>query len=428
MVSKRFNEAASAKTVAERLREVGYQLVQIQPRQVIGDSRLVVDVLGWAANEQGELVPWTAIELKSGVRPELGLPTLSRVRDALGTVEHYVVTDGVWFEGDEALRSLAEVDGPKAMSHPDGSVSDVSVAAELLSQTVWAYADKQRGKAQLGVQLFLESVSGSLKAQGIQTPHGEFIRVDTEALWRACRAVFADFALRTGMNTGMYATPPVVAQAMAQLLGERLRGDVLDPFCGSGELLWAVIDRARTEGQDIEVFGSDIDNSITAVATAFGAIAPRKTSITTMDAFSASLPTTDAVVAVPPFGLRLQEPYVLSNGATTKQAELAAIDHCLRTLKPGGRAVFQITPGLTYRNDSKGFREYLANEFRVSALIGCPSGAAFGTQIKTLLLVIDKAPAGETFVAQLSEDWEMQLSPGGAVLTAALAHIDGVEV
>lgn len=59
------------------------------------------------------------------------------------------------------------------------------------------------------------------------------------------------------------------------------------------------------------------------------------------------------------------------------------------------------------------------------ALIGLPGGAVPGTGVRSVLVVIERAEPGETFVAQLGEDWESQLAPGGAALSAALAHIDG---
>lgn len=81
-------ESAQARDVVERLRGLGYAFVQTEVR--IPDApRLRVDVLAWAANETGELVPRLAVELKRGQRPEAALPVLAQVRAAFGTSEHY---------------------------------------------------------------------------------------------------------------------------------------------------------------------------------------------------------------------------------------------------------------------------------------------------------------------------------------------------
>lgn len=411
---------------ANRLREAGYLFVQVSPR-LPSRGGVAADVLAWGANDRGELVPQVAVVVKQSGRPEISLPQLSRIRDALGTTEHYVVIGEDWHVGEPGLRSLKSVEHPEASVRAEGTISDVTLATDLLIQKVWAFADKNRGRTEIDIRLFLEAISTEAETPGITTTSGDFVPVERKALWAAYRKAFADYVLRTGMRTGVYATPPVVARAIVELLGDRLTGTVLDPFCGSGEILWAAIDRAVAEERDINVVGSDVNTDISDLARLFGSNAPRKASIQTKDAFEDPLPSADAVIAVPPFGLRLQRPHTLLNGAATKNADMAAIDLCLRALKPGGRAVFQISPGLTYRKDAEDFRSYLASEFRVAALIGCPSGAAFGTQIKTVLMVIDKAPAGETFVAQLGEDWEMQLSAEGAALSAAIAHIDGIK-
>lgn len=411
---------------ANRLREAGYLFVQVAPH-LPSRGGVAAHVLAWGANDNGELVPQVAVVVKQSGRPEISLPQLSRIQDALGTTEHYVVIGEDWHVGEPGLRRLKPVERPEASVRAEGVISDATLATDLLIQKVWAFADKNRGRTEADIRLFLEALSTEVENPGITTISGDFVPVERETLWAALRKVFAEYVMRTGMRTGMHATPPVIARAIAELLGDRLTGTVLDPFCGSGEILWATIDRAVAEDRDINVIGSDISADISDLAHLFGSNAPRQARIQTKDAFRDTLPSADAVVSVPPFGLRLQQPHTLINGTSTKNADMAAIDLCLRALKAGGRAVFQISPGLTYRSDAEDFRKYLANEFRIAALIGCPSGAAFGTQIKTVLMVVDKAPAGETFVAQLGEDWEIQLSTQGAVLSAAIAHIDGLK-
>lgn len=412
--------------VANRLREAGYLFVQVAPR-LSSKRGASPDVLAWGANYSGELVPQIAVSVKQSGRPETNLPQLSRIQDALGTTEHYVVIGEDWHVGETGLRSLKPVEGPEIAVCAEGTITDTTLATDLLIQKIWAYADQNRGRTEADIRLFLEALATEVETPGITTISGDFVPVERETLWAALRKVFADYVARADMHTGLHATPPVIARAMAELLGDRLIGTVLDPFCGSGEILWATIDRAVAQNRDIHVVGSDINADISDLARLFGSNAPRQVSIQTKDAFEGTLPFADAMVSVPPFGLRLQRPHTLLNGVATKNADMAAIDVCLRALKAGGRAVFQISPGLTYRNDAEDFRKYLASEFRVAALIGCPSGAAFGTQIKTVLMVVDKAPSSETFVAQLGEDWEMQLSAQGATLSAAIAHIDGLK-
>jgi type I restriction-modification system DNA methylase subunit len=119
-------------------------------------------------------------------------------------------------------------------------------------------------------------------------------------------------------------------------------------------------------------------------------------------------------------------PRQLSGGSSTKDGTIAAIDLCLQALRPGGRAVLHLPANITCSTSGERYRQTLVNKYRVAAVIGLPSGAVTGTAIRSVHLVIDKAKPGETFVAQLGEDWTAQLAPRGAALQAALAHLDGL--
>jgi type I restriction-modification system DNA methylase subunit len=121
----------------------------------------------------------------------------------------------------------------------------------------------------------------------------------------------------------------------------------------------------------------------------------------------------------------MQKAHQLLDGSRTTDGEAAAVDISLRSLQQGGRAVFHLGAGFTFKQTLEHYRQHLAKEFRVGALIGLPTGAMPGTAIRSVLLVIDRAEPGETFIAQLGEDWEAQLGSGGAAIEAALAHLDG---
>ena len=123
--------------------------------------------------------------------------------------------------------------------------------------------------------------------------------------------------------------------------------------------------------------------------------------------------------------MRLDKTYTLLDGSKTRDVELVSLDQCIRSLKPGGRAVLHLSKGLTYRKQSEDYRHYIANSFRVSALIGLPSGAFYGTSIPSVIIVIDNDLPSSTFVAQIGSDWQEQLSRSGSALQAANNYLDG---
>lgn len=418
------SEPARVVDVAARLRDAGYPFVQSEV-QLPNAPGLRVDVLAWAADEDGELVPRVAVEIKRSARPEIALPLLAQTRAALGTTEHFVVTDEGWFSAASGLRAVEPVDGPSPIQSTHGELRSVSLATNLLRQRIWKDADRLRGHTDRFGSVFEAAVSGPDESAAIETAAGDVVAVEPTTLWNARRAAWADLASHD-LSTAVASSPPVIATAVASLVGERLNGVALDPFCGSGSFLWALTERAMRECRGVEAMGRDLDAGIIQTATLISRTAPSSVTFETGDAFTSPLPEADVIVTAPPMGLRLADPHTLQNGTSTRQGDLAAVDICLRALREGGRAVFQLTPGITFQSQAESFRSYLASNYRIAALIGCPSGSAFGTQIKTVLMVVDKAQPGPTFVAQLAEDWEAQLAATGPTMSAALAHIDGM--
>ncbi|OCI30104.1 N-6 DNA methylase [Oerskovia enterophila] len=184
------------------------------------------------------------------------------------------------------------------------------------------------------------------------------------------------------------------------------------------------MDRALHDAP-VEFVGVEVNDRMADLAGTIGRTASLPTKIVTGDAFEVELPKADVVLAAPPLGIRMREPRVLLDGSTTTDMAVAAVDLALQQLRPGGRAVLHVAAGFTFQHGAEQYREYLAEEHRVAALIGLPSGAVPGTGVRSVLVVIERGEPGETFVAQVGEDWETQLATNGAAMTAVLAHIDG---
>ncbi|PJK23866.1 hypothetical protein CSX11_03315 [Mycobacterium goodii] len=360
------------------------------------------------------------------MKPESALPALMKAQELLGTVDHYCLVDDRWYRADRSLRSLEQVEGPAEPAHgASGFLTDVSLATSLILDRLWIDSDHSRGfLADNDTFVSLDALFAATAIPGIQTTGGDFIAVAPDVLWQAQRSAVSAFATR-GRLDGDFTTDPLIADAIATLVKSRLGGVVLDPFCGTGNFLWAALDQARQLDALTEFFGRDINQAAARLARALAATAPLPTLIETGDSLSAVLPEADVVITAPPFGGRLSEPLEMMDGSRTRELELAAIDRCLEQLRPGGRAGFLLSASVTFKRSAEGYRRYLANNFRIAALIGLPSGAYFQAGIRTVLLVIDRAAPGETFVAQLGDDWRTQLASGGGVLHAVLQHLDG---
>ncbi|MBM2617885.1 N-6 DNA methylase [Actinoplanes sp. LDG1-06] len=358
---------------------------------------------------------------KTGSRPEVGLAALARARDLLGTADHYVVVDGTdWYRADAGIQRLVRVDGPEPPPYGGrGEIADVDFAVALLSDELWKVADRHRGgERPIDPEEFL-------KLAGFRTHTGAWVPIRKETLWQARRRALVDFE-RRGREGGLFTSHKTIARAVAELAGAKLTEDLLDPFCGAGSFLWDAVELAQRNGTGLRVArGYDLDRRTVDVARSIAEVSPVPVEVVAADALEADLPRSACVVSGPPFGLRFSEPHELMDGSKTRNGDSLLLDRLLRLLKPGGRAVLHLSLNITFRADVESYRRYLATHFRVAAILGLPNGAVPGANVRTVLMVVDASEPGDTFVAQLGEDWETQLAPDGAALQAALKHIDG---
>ena len=285
-------------------------------------------------------------------------------------------------------------------------------------------ADRQESKARVDY-FWSDSILYEPALPGIQLSDQEFVPVDREVLRRARRRALVDYMLGE-RSYSLYVSQPAIAEAVAALVGDRLGGTVLDPFCGTGSFLWAVIDRAERFDGPVEFVGFDVDQKVAEAAQAIGRQEPLLTDIEVANAYYADLPAAQVVVTAPPLGLRLQAPHALLDGSMTTDGEAtAARPVSCAPLRPAAVRCSTLERDSRLKHALERYRQYLANEFRVAVVIGLPSGALPGTSIRSVLLVIDRARAGQTFIAQLGEDWEAQIGAEGPALLAAREHLDG---
>jgi len=417
--------------VQRSLVDAGYAFVQVQPRLAeLRNHR--PDVLGWAANADGDLVPWVVVEVKRGFSkpPELALPQMARYRDLLGTVDHYIVIDDEWFRADEGMRSIERVDAPNPPRFGSaGELSDVKLVTSLLVAALWRETDSRRGEEGSVLHTVAELIRSATEL-GVEIAPGEFAHVSPHTMFQASRSLVAT-ATERDRRSSIYALNPVLVRAMAALAGRKLTGTVVDPFAGVGSLLWAVADEAAARGAQIRLHGRERTESILDVAEAVALSSPVPVTFEMGGDLFEPPTSADVIVCLPPFGIRPQSnegPPALLNGERAKDGDIAIVDAILRSLNPGGRAVLLVPSSFTFRTAGEGYRHFLAENFRVAALIGIEAALQPHTSISTVLMVIDDASPGETFVAQLAGDWETQLAPGGAALEAAMAHIEASSV
>ena len=420
-------ERALVSRVHMQLREAGYPLVLAELRLPLVNADRRVDVVAFAADDNGVLRPSVAVEVKRhrrADREQSALDQLAMAREVLATRRHYLATEDGWWEADAGLRGFSRADGPVAPERMGGELRDPDTTALVLRQWLWRVSDQFRGTS---ADPALAAVSGlaPLLEDGVPTVDGTPIPVDGGVLWHVARDVIRH-QLVLGRHLETFLSPPSLAAPLARLLGEELPASVADPFAGLGSFLWAAADRAVAAGRSVELTGIELNREVVDLASSIGRLCPVPLTFRADNSFTATEPHVEAVISQPPLSARLEEPFQLSSGDVTRDGELAAIDVCLNRLLPGGRAVLHLSRGWTFRGgEAARYRSYLAQRWRVGALIGLPGGAYSGTAIPSVILVADRAAPSETFVGQLEANWASELAPGGDVLHDCLTHLEG---
>ncbi|CAM3627797.1 N-6 DNA methylase [Streptomyces albus] len=242
--------------------------------------------------------------------------------------------------------------------------------------------------------------------------------VGTETAFAQLLAVYLD------ANPRQYTlTPPGTAALMARLAGP---GDsVLDPACGSGELLAAALTAEGTAGTPSPggagtprtLHGQDTDPLLARLAALrltlragaarpAGDAARARTPDTAVDIRAedalrteepAAAPSVATVLCHPPFNERnwghdelAYDPRWAYGLPPRTESELAWVQHALYRLRPGGTAVLLLPPAVAARRTGRRVRAALLRKGALRAVLALPPGAAAPHSLPLHLWVLRK--------------------------------------
>lgn len=225
-------------------------------------------------------------------------------------------------------------------------------------------------------------------------------------------------------DKGQFFTPRSVVRAMVEILAPGRDMYVIDPACGTGGFLSAVLDRWKRDGVRGTTIGIDKDSDLALLASALSTIHAESGNVDVHNANSLELETFpsiglklgsfDIVLTNPPFGSKIGitdrkilQQFALGHvweqeekkGKWTKLALVRSvqdpqtlfIELCVRLLKPGGRMGIILPEGL-FGNTGTGYVwDYLRQEGSIEGLIDCPRTTFQpGTDTKTNILLFTR--------------------------------------
>lgn len=197
-------------------------------------------------------------------------------------------------------------------------------------------------------------------------------------------------------NGRIAVTARPVAELMAAIAGPE-SGTVLDPACGTGELLAAAAryGAAKLVGQDLDTSLAELTNIRLTISRGV-----RDTAVSSGDSLHNDNfhdLVADAVLCHPPFGDRDwgQEELVLDPrwkfGTPPKaEPELAWAQHALAHLRPGGRAVLVMPPAAAGRPSGRRIRAEMLRRGAIKAVIALGPGAIYPRHVGPHLWVLEQ--------------------------------------
>lgn len=184
---------------------------------------------------------------------------------------------------------------------------------------------------------------------------------------------------RTKQDFGQFDTPPELAQVVVELADIKPGMKVLEPSCGIGNLVAAVIAEA---GGGASVFGYEIDpkrhaECVTRHFSAFGA-----GSLGLGDFLAVKPePVFDRVVMNPPFA---------------RQADIEHVEHALHFLRPGGRLVSIMSASVGFRLNQRSALFRLTVSRLGGTISPLPPGSfrSSGTDVNAVIVTIQNHQEG----------------------------------
>jgi len=188
--------------------------------------------------------------------------------------------------------------------------------------------------------------------------------------------------------TDQFTTPKPVSALISELARHFKARRLLDPACGTGDLLLSVGDSHVNS----ELTGIELVDTVLSQAQTNAEIRQRAVHLVREDFLAydtSSLGQFDLVVCNPPFGVRVRSTV---DDVRATSGEAAFLLKGIGLLRDGGYAIYVLPEGFLFNTTSQGVREHIITNHSLEAVVSLPPGL-FGpyTGIKTSVLMVRRA-------------------------------------
>ena len=373
-----------------------------------------VNIFGWGAGSQGNIVPLVAVEVLETVTPEnieLALQQLSSTQTMMDTRNSFIFNGQTWWRASEDFRSVEEGLQPAAVKALNKKITDPIAIGPMIKSEIWKAMAATRGQLniQQGIISAIRTVLDSSVNLGdaIALSGNPNMPLDRQAFVKALQQIL----IQVSGKDVQFITPLEVVGFLFNLVGN-LEGvkSFYDPFAGSGSNTREAWIRFGVISEDqMQITGREINNTVVELADVLNLASKSQVTMELGNSFMLPSISADLIVTVPPRGMRLSDPVETPFGST-KNGDIAAIALAVSSLKPNG-VVAMLTPsGWTWSKEGQALRDWLSQNYHVIALLGLPPVLSKVTAISPVVLVVRNSAPGKTVVGTLKEDWLTQSS------------------
>jgi type I restriction enzyme M protein len=253
-------------------------------------------------------------------------------------------------------------------------------------------------------------------------------------------------AEETKKGAGQYFTPRVLINAIVELMDPQPGEVIQDPAIGTGGFIIAADTHIRTKTDNYfdlieraQTFQTrDAYHGIENVLDTYrlllmnlhlhGVQTKHITLADTLSPAGAAMKKADLILTNPPFGPAGGRPSRddLTITHSVSSYQLPFVEHCLRALKPGGRAAIVVPDNVLFE-DGKGkqLRQKIMDEADLHTILRLPTGIFYAQGVKTNVLFLTKGQEGASGTTKdvWIYDLRANMPSFGKTTPLALAHL-----
>ena len=203
-------------------------------------------------------------------------------------------------------------------------------------------------------------------------------------------------------GAGQYFTPRVLVDVLVDLMKPGGGDVVQDPAAGTGGFLTAANRYGRLEKEPCTVSGMEnVPDTYRLLLMNLHMHGVASNDVLLGDTLSddwRQLPQPDVILTNPPFGPAGGRPTRTDLTVTSTVTSFAPpfVEHCVRSLKPGGRAAIVVPDGILHEEGrGRALRTFLMQKCELHTILRLPSGIFYAQSVRTNVLFFNRRKDGQ---------------------------------